>query len=297
MRKSHTSGVLLILLAASLWGTTGTAQSFATLSLSSYWVGSARLLVAGGFFVLWIAVTDHKALTSHRMKAMPWPLIATAAACMAIYNLAFFSGVRISGVAIGTAIALGSGPIWAGALQALWYKKLPGNSWWLAVTVAISGLVVATVGPSSVDNALPLPGILLCLLSGVSYALYALVSKQMISSASAVTTTAMVFMLAAALAVPAAWAFSGTPDINPADIPVLLWLGIVATGVAYLLFNIGLQYVSSATGVALALAEPIAALILAIVIVGERLTALSLVGMLLVFAGLYLLVRAERTSD
>ena len=47
MNRQSFAGILLILSAAMLWGTTGTAQSFTPLTLSSYWVGSLRLLVAG----------------------------------------------------------------------------------------------------------------------------------------------------------------------------------------------------------------------------------------------------------
>ena len=55
----------------------------------------------------------------------------------------------------------------------------------------------------------------------------------------------------------------------------------------------GLRYISSATGVALALAEPIAAVLLAIIIVGEQPSSLSLLGMVIVFAGLCLILRTE----
>jgi DME family drug/metabolite transporter len=49
---------------------------------------------------------------------------------MAAYNLAFFAGVRATGVAVGTAVALGSGPIWAGLLQALGGQR-PPLRWWV----------------------------------------------------------------------------------------------------------------------------------------------------------------------
>ncbi len=58
MNRQSLAGVLLILSAAMLWGTTGTAQTFAPLTLSSYWVGSMRLLVAGVFFLLWMGLSS-----------------------------------------------------------------------------------------------------------------------------------------------------------------------------------------------------------------------------------------------
>ncbi len=283
-------------MAAVLWGTTGTAQSFAPLELSSFWVGALRLLVSGGFFMLWIGLTDARALGMTRMSALPWRLVIAAATCMAVYNLAFFAGIRASSVAIGTAVALGSGPVWAGLIQSAVTHQLPRRSWWIAVIIAVSGLLLAAIGSHGVQDAIPYSGIALCLLSGLSYAAYALVTKRLLSFAPAGITTATVFTIAALLAFPAAYLLAGIPVLLSSDIAVMLWLGIAATGIAYLLFTLGLRYVSSATGVALALAEPIAAVVLAIVIVGERPTPISLIGLLIVFAGLCMIIRAELSA-
>lgn len=293
LNNDQTRGIALILCAAVLWGTTGTAQSFSPLTQSAYWIGTTRLLVSGAFFLLWICLTDIGVLRKDRLKALPWSLILIAALTMAIYNLTFFAGIRATSVALGTAIALGSGPIWAGFLQAVWIRQLPHPTWWLSVTVAIAGLLIATLGSAEASAGTSLTGIGLCLLSGLSYAAYALVTKQSIAKASASVTTAMVFTCAGLFALPLAYQLAGPPIFNLSDIAIMLWLGIVATGVAYLLFSVGLRFVSGATGVALALAEPIAAVILAIVIVGERPTTLSLLGMGIVFIGLCMIVRSE----
>lgn len=292
MQNKTLLGIALILGAAMLWGTTGTAQTFAPLSLSSYWVGAGRLVVAALFFVLWLLIHDRDDLRLQRLRLLPWPAIALGAAGMAIYNLAFFAGVRATGVAIGTAVALGSGPLWAGLLQALITRQRPRHVWWLAVSIAVMGLVLTTFSPD--ENAvLSLTGLSLCLLSGLSYALYAMATKHIVARTTPAVGTTAVFSLAAVLALPVAGLLAGHPLLQAADLGVMLWLGVVATGVAYLLFSNGLRFVSSATGVALALAEPVTALILAILIVGERPGLLALLGLGLILGGLALLIRSE----
>ncbi len=285
-------GTTLILTAAVLWGTTGTAQSFAPLALSSYWVGAFRLLVAGLFFVPWVLAFHAPALTHTGWRRLPWKAIAVAAFSMAAYNLAFFAGVRSVGVGVGTAIALGSGPLWAGALQTVIDRRIPSRHWWLAVTTAVAGLVIAA-WHSSGPEPLRYGGIALCLISGAGYAVYAFTTKRIVSQTSAGVATAVIFMLAALIASPLAALLAGPPQVTADDAVVLLWLGVVATGVAYLLFSVGLRYVSSATGVALALAEPVAAVCLAIVVIGERPGMATLLGMGMVLIGLGLLVRSE----
>ena len=285
-------GILLILGAAILWGTTGTAQSFAPLTLSAYWIGAFRLLVSGGFFILWLSIAYPHSITLAQLRLLTWPGIMLAAISMASYNLLFFAGIRATTVAVGTAIALGSGPVWAGLFEAALTRRTPSALWWSGVAIAVTGLVVATVN-ADVTAGLSLKGITLCLLSGASYAIYAMSTKRIVSVANAAITTGIVFTLAAALAIPVAFAIAGMPDMNAGDVGVLLWLGVVATGIAYLLFSLGLNWVSSATGVALALAEPVAAVCFAIAIVGERPGIVAILGLLLVLVGLAVLVRSE----
>ena len=114
--SSSAHGVLLVLIAAMLWGTTGTAQSFAPAGMSPLWVGALRLVMAGLFFVLLgrLLRTD----SSHRPAPMDWPRMLLCALCMLTYNMAFFAGLKLTGIGLGTAVALGSSPVWAGLLQA-----------------------------------------------------------------------------------------------------------------------------------------------------------------------------------
>lgn len=108
-------GVLCVMAAAALWGTTGTSQALAGGGLSSLWFGALRLCFAALFFAVFAAVTQPWLRRAWQGLA---PRDALGAGlCMAVYNLAFFAGVKLTGVAIGTAIALGSGPIWRGSCR------------------------------------------------------------------------------------------------------------------------------------------------------------------------------------
>ncbi len=282
----------MVVAAALLWGTTGTAQSFAPPQLSSYWVGALRLAVAALFFWPMLRLSDRPALTSAALRSLPWHGVGLAAVCMCIYNLAFFAGVRACGVAIGTALALGSGPLWAGLLQAAISRTLPTRAWWLGTGVAVAGVVAMATGQGAAAN-VSLSGVLLCLLAGLSYATYALVNQRMVTGASPAAVTTTVFTIAALLAVPGALALSGAPQLQTGDAAIVLWLGVVSTGVAYLLFSHALRHISAATGVVLALAEPVTAFVLAIVVVGEQPGAAGVLGLTAVLAGLWLVVRSE----
>lgn len=289
-------GVALVLAAAALWGTTGTAQSLAPPQLASVWVGALRLAVAGLFFGAWLAVIRVRGTASAASARPPvplsWPLVMAAAACMAAYNLAFFAGVRALGVAVGTALAIGSSPLWGGLLQGVFARRAPAGAWWLGTVLAVTGGVLL-VGEGAQTATVSVGGVLACLGAGLSYAAFALLNHGLVARAEPGRVTGAVFTLAALLAVPVAVALAGVPSMGVRDLAIVAWLGVASTGVAYLLFSHGLRHISGATGVALALFEPVTAFVLAVVVVGERPGLMAVLGLLGVLAGLALVVRAE----
>ncbi|MCB2007758.1 MAG: EamA family transporter, partial [Rhodoferax sp.] len=186
---SSIRGMAMVVAAAMLWGTTGTAQSFAPPQLSSYWVGALRLAVATLFFWPMVWASDRSALSARALRDMPWRGIVLAATCMCVYNLAFFAGLRATGVAIGTALALGSGPVWAGLLQAAITRALPTPAWWLGTSVAVAGVVAMATAEGTAAQ-VSWTGVALCLLAGLSYATYAIQNQRMVSGASPAAVTA-----------------------------------------------------------------------------------------------------------
>ncbi len=92
---------------------------------------------------------------------------------------------------------------------------------------------------------------------------------------------------------PVAWVLGGPLQAGAAAWGVVLFLGLVSTGLSYLLFSSGLRHISGTTGVTLALGEPVTAFVLAVWVVGERQQPLAWLGLAGVIAGLLLVVWAE----
>jgi DME family drug/metabolite transporter len=297
MKTASWPGIVLALSAAVLWGTTGTSQHFAGAHLSPYWIGALRLAIAALFFAALVAATE-RGLARRAPVPGLWRRQLLAGAAIAVYNLAFFAGVRLAGVAVGTTIAIGSGPLFAGALQAFVTRRPPVGLWWVGTALAIAGGAAIALGGGSVAP-VDVMGLLLCLAAGFSYAVYTLTAKTLSTHATPARASLWVFGTAAVIALPAAWLIvpSGIADLAGAGARswlVVAWLGVVATGVAYLLFSTALRFISAATGVALALGEPLTAFTLAILVLGEPLRASGVAGIVLILAGLALVVRSER---
>ncbi|HIQ37049.1 MAG TPA: EamA family transporter [Desulfocapsa sulfexigens] len=282
-------GEFLVLLAAILWGTTGTAQAFANPAAQPVVIGICRVLIAG--LVLSIPVL----LRGNLMKLFqPFGLVLLAAVSSLMYQVTFFSAVHITGVAIGTIVGIGSSPIFAGILGWLIRKERPGWRWWPATILAIGGTFLVAL--SSSTGSVAISGILLALASGFSYAVLAVAMKNILQLRNdPLSVTCGVFLLGGCITLPVLFFFEISWMKHPDGIGVLLYLGIITAALAYYLFTSGLRYVKVATAGTLTMAEPMTAGILGVVILGERLSTSGWWGIALLISGLIILAFPART--
>lgn len=312
------SAVAAVLAAAVAFGTTGTAQAKGPSGTTPLGVGAVRILVGAIGLVVVTVVTRLVADRRRRLgvsgssgpAALPadaelWPrgrrswVAFVGGVGVAVYQPAFFAGTTRNGVAVGTIVALGSGPVFVGLWEALWLRRRPSVGWIGVTTLALVGgaLLVGAQsggnGAGGVDPAatITLFGLLCSLGAGLGYAVYALAGKQLIDAGvdSAVAMTwvfaAGALLLSPALAVePLGWLASA------GGVVMALHLGLVTVTVGYLLYGFGLRVLAASTAVTLTLAEPVTAALSGVVVLGERLTALgwggaALVGVALLLTG------------
>ena len=280
----------LILLAAMLWGTTGTTQALAPDTAHPIAIGATRLAVGGLFLLLIVLIRG-------QLNFKDWPIKTTilASLCMALYQPLFFSAVSITGVAIGTVVAIGSAPILSGLLEWMYLKTRPAKVWWYSTFLSIFGCLMLFMNKESVFVD-PI-GILLALGAGLSFAGYTLVSRDMVQKYSSLSVIAVVFTLSAICLSPFLVIFDMSWIMSLQGIGVSLQLGIIATGVAYFLFAKGLAHVSSSTAVTLTLAEPLTAALLGVFLLGENLNLTSWFGISFLILGIGILILSSRNSS
>ncbi len=276
-------GPWFVLGAAMLWGTTGTAQALSPPGTEPTAIGAVRLALGGSALLVWALVRG----ALHNRQG--WLTLPTglAGASMAAYQVCFFTAVRLTGVAIGTIVAIGSAPLLAGLLSFLVHREPPSRRWILATVLAILGGTLLVVSGRQIH--LQPAGILLAIGAGAAYAIYALTSKQLLGAHPPDAVTAVTFCLGAVLLAPFWLTASFQWLVQPRGLLVAFHLGLLATALAYMLFIRGLTTTPTATAVTLSLAEPLTASLLGIVVLGERLTPPAMLGGGLILAGLALL--------
>ena len=296
--------VSAVLLASVCFGTTGTAQALGP-DASAASVGAARILIGGGALAI-VALALHFAgrrrgangtsaastpgVTLRRHLLPSWLVVIIGAAGVLAYQPAFFAGTAANGVAVGTVVALGSAPVITGALDWALRRRYPGHRWLVATTIATTGVaILAAATDSGTATADPL-GLLASLGAGASYAVYTLAGKALLDrgwtptgSMGALFGTAAVVSLPLLVATDAAWLATGP------GLAMALWLGLVTTTLAYVLFGIGLAGLAPATVSTLTLAEPLTAGILGVAILGETLSPGGILGLAVLATGIVVL--------
>lgn len=278
---------MYVLLAAMLWGTTGTAQSFIEGAAHPLTIGALRLGIGG--FTLLLVVIAAKKIVFHEV---PWQAVFLSAAAMAVFQPFFFSAVQSTGVAVGTVVAIGSAPVFSGMIEWIVLKRRPDRVWVFATIFAIIGSILLFINGES--STIRLSGVFLALGAGAAFAGYAMVSKSALRKMEAVPAVAIIFSISACFLFPFLLFLDVSYMGNPVNLSVIAYLGIGATSISYILFSTGLKKIPSSSAVTLSLAEPLTAAILGVFIVKEVLSNTAWIGVSLLLGGILILTIGKR---
>jgi drug/metabolite transporter, DME family len=295
-----TSALLAAVGAAALWGTTGTAQALGPDGTDPVSVGALRIALGAVVLLLLTATPPGRAGTGAAAASGRLPVgvvLLLGGVCVAAYQACFFVGVARAGVAVGTVVALGVAPMATGLLGLLLDER-PDRRWGISTAVAVAGVVLLVLGAGSGGTSLDLAGVAAAVGAGASYAGYTVAGRTLLlRGASGVRVMAGFFTLGAVLLLPALLltdlGWLGTAE----GLVMVGWLGVVATGLSYVLFQHGLARLSARTVGTLSLAEPVTATLLGVLLLGEQLTTPAAVGVAVVVAGLLVTALPRRPRD
>lgn len=273
---------LFVLLGAILWGTTGTAQTFMPQTVHPLVIGASRLVV-GGFALLIFLLIMRKI----SFRNWPWKATLLSALAMVGFQYFFFTSIRLTGIAIGTVVTIGSAPAFSGIVEWVLLKRRPTRIWIISTSLAIIGCVLLFSNTGGI--VISPVGISLSLGAGLLFSFYALFNKEVLRKADAVPAVAVIFSVGAIMLLPFLFLFETEGLFTRQGIATTVYLGIVTTSVAYILFSYGLKRIPSSSAVTLSLAEPLTAAILSVLIVGERLNSTSWMGIALLLGGILVL--------
>jgi DME family drug/metabolite transporter len=282
---SSSRSVVLVVAASVLFGTTGTAVALGPDDLTPLQAGAARLIVGGAALMVWVAVQGNLG-TAVRLIRRPAGLALIAGICA--YQPAFFLAADRTGVAVGALVALGSAPLWTGALAAAVDGFRPGRVWIGATAGALVGLVLLTAIGAEGDAV----GVAAAATAGAAYGTYTVAASRLVRDGYPATTVMGAgFGAAGLMALPLLVVVGAGAIATPGGAAVAIWLGLATTAVAYVWFGRGLRRLPAPTVATLTLVEPVVAAALAVIVLGEAASGPQVLGALVLLAAVTVLGR------
>ena len=274
------TGVLLLVTTGVIWGTTGAAVAgvFSKTDLGSPALSWLRFATALPFLAALGWRAHGRELFS--LSARAWSMVATLGAMAVISQVAFLYAVREIGVTMATLILVAAIPVLVAVASMLWLGERLRPITWATIGFAVFGAVLLVAGrPTGEGGSGELAtGLVVALLAAAGAAMFTLIGR---AAGRALDATRIQFgVIAAGTAFSAPFGLWGGFSL---DIPVSAWvlilyLGVVTLGVAFLCFQMGLETETATTASVVTLLEPLVAALLAWTFFDERLSPIGWAG-------------------
>ncbi|MFD3557537.1 DMT family transporter [Streptomyces goshikiensis] len=286
--------LLYLVIAGTAWGTAGAAASLLFLASDLGPLSLTFWRCAGGLVVL-LGVLAVRRRPRRAARPSVGSLVATGL-MFTLFQAAYFAAVQATGLAVGTVVTLGAGPVLIALGARHWMGERLGAGGVVAVGGALAGLAVLVLG-SGGGEVRP-AGVGWALLSAAGYAGMTLRARwlgQRGAGGDPLVTTVWSTGVGAVCLLP----FAVVEGLLPHTVELgrvvwlLVYVATVPTALAYALYFTGAASVRAATVSVIMLIEPVSAAVIAVLLLGERLTGAVVLGTVLLLAAVGALIAAE----
>ncbi|MFD9631175.1 DMT family transporter [Streptomyces violascens] len=291
-------GLLYLAFAGVAWGTAGGAAALVfgasdlgPLALSFWRCAGGLVLLLGA-----MAVRRRPAPKAAEPRGRRLLRILGNGIGLMIFQSAYFAAVEATGLAVATVVTLGAGPVLIALGARVALGERIGWAGTAAVAGALAGLAVLWIGNGG--GTVRPAGVVLALVPAAGYAAITLLTRWLGRDGGAAdpsATTAWAFGVAALCLLP----FAGAEGLLPHTVEpmrvvfLLLYVAAVPTALAYALYFAGAAVVRAATVSVIMLLEPVSAAVIAVSVLGERITAATAAGTTLLLLAVVGLAAAE----
>jgi DME family drug/metabolite transporter len=238
-----------------------------------------------------------------RLMRRSWRPVVVTGCGLAIYQTAYYVAIDLTGLAVATVVTLGAGPILIAVGGRLAGLERPDGAGLAAAGVALVGLALLVGADAGVDGGTGLArlaGVGFALLSATGYAAVTLLTRRG-NGLSRYDTALGGFAVGAVVLAPLAVVAGPLPHLGGSlpllgTLGLLLYLVVVPTALAYALFFAGLAVVRATTASVVILVEPVTAAVVAVTLLGERLSPVAAGGGAVLLGAVVLMVCVERRA-
>jgi drug/metabolite transporter (DMT)-like permease len=288
-------GILALLAAVAIWGITMVITRSALESTGPFTILAARFIIGFALLVPFARRRGFKLGMVFRPVFVAFGAIGIVA-----HNGLETIGLQFTSAGSG-ALVIAAVPAVTAAMSIVMLKETVSKLQALGIAISIGGVVLVSGSNSGVAGSSEPFGNLLVFLGVVAWGVYTVQGKRLVTDIPSLVITTAGMGAAVGMLLPLSVveiAATGAPTFEPAAALGILYLGVMASGVAYALWNYALNHVDAAAAGPFANLVPVIGLIAAIM-AGESTSPMQLLGGGVVALGLALSesARIRRTRD
>lgn len=280
-------GIAAVALGTILWGTVGPVVKLFPEG-TAFQYSLVRNL--SGTTALWLMVLFSKNRKRYTKQDIVPILVAGTGA--ALFFPLYIKAFELTGVGVAAVVSIGVAPIFVGMIAWIALKQPPGKQWAIGTLIAVSG-VVALNWPSG-DSTVNVLGIGFALAAAFGYSLQATGMGMISKRHTPFQCVAPMFTIGTIFQAPLSYGKDFSFLQDPMLLLGALYGGVVTVALAYAFFIYGIARIGAATAVTVGLMEPLTASILGVVLLGETVSAVGLIGSVLILAGLVVVSRPPK---
>jgi drug/metabolite transporter, DME family len=286
-RRHELAGLAMVATAAVLWGLLGPVARVALREgVAPLELGFWRAAIAGAMCLTFSLARGSPRPRSRDMGAV----LGFGVICVALFYAAYFFAVELTGAALA-AILLYTAPAWVAVGSFVWLGERLNRLSILAVALTLIGVAAVSLDSGSVAG-FTILGIGWGLVAGLTYALYYLAGRRYFLRYGTLNVLAYALPMGALTLLP----FVSFSSRSGAAWLAIIFIAVVPTFAAYLIYGAGLIRVSPTRAATVAAIEPLVAAFAAFALWDERFGAAGYLGGSLILAGVFLMARAGPAS-
>ena len=265
---------------AAMWGASFLFMRMGAAEFGVFATAGLRVAIAAAFLtpILWFS--GHWGELRRKAVAILFIGLLNSGIPFALFSYAVLS------ISTGlTSILNATVPLFGAVIAWLWLKDRPGNSRILGLLIGFGGVILLAGEKASFKPGGTGWAVLACLLASICYAVAASFTKRYLTGVHPLATaTGSQIGATIGLALPTFWFWpSHMPGLTPWL--ALLALGVVCTGVAYILYFRLIERAGPARALAVTFVVPVFALTYGGLFLGEQLTLWMLVCGVIIVCG------------
>ncbi len=282
-------GLVYIVLASAMWGTSGLFVNFtAGYGVSSLQMTLVRMAVSFVCMAVYALISDRRLFKTDIKELI---LFALGGISVFATSTLYFYAMQLTSVATAV-VLMYTAPIFVMIYSVLFL----GEKLTALKTVSVIGMIIGCVLVSGVIGGLKINvlGIGLGFLSGISYAIYNIITKiQMQKGINPVKSNIYSFLFGTVAGLIIAQPISLVHHMasSPSVIPLMIAMGIVTCVLPYFTYTLALREIPAGVASSLGILEPMAATVFSMIFLKQIPHPTAFIGIVLILGSVVLLSR------